>query len=146
MWRQPVRVGQPAPLGLAVAFARTVDDHAVLRDLALVEGRVGGVLAVLVERQLGDDLGERAAVIRVPGGVVQLIDGDAGLVQHVLVVDDGDRVPVLGQAEALAVAGPQVSQAAQVDAEIDVVTGQRTAECRPTGSCSRTRGTWPGDR
>ncbi len=113
---------EPAPLSLSIAFAGAVDDQTILLDLGRVEVRAETIVAVLVHRKLGDQFLEGAAGLQVPGGAVQFIQRHAGGVQGILIVDNGDSVPVLGQAKPLAIARPQVGQLAQINAQIDTVS------------------------
>ena len=110
-----------APLRLTISTAATLWNEAVLHNLGLVEVWAEGVVTGLVQGQLLDDLTEGATVLGIPGCSVQLFNRHAGLVQHVLVVDHCNGVPVLWQTVALAVATPKVGQTGQVLVGVDTI-------------------------
>src|SRR5690606_26241173 len=98
--------GEERPPRLTVGIAHS-HRQAVLRDAGLVEVGAEAVVAVLVDRELGDDLLEAAAIVRIPGPLVEHARIETGGRERVLVVDARYRVPVLGQAIASAVSDRQ---------------------------------------
>ena len=94
--------------------------EAVRLDVRLVEARLVAADALVVDGEMRDELLERAAVLGVPGQVLQLGGIHAGRLECGAVVEDRDRVPVLGCAVPLAVlALPQFRQALLVVAVLD---------------------------
>ena len=112
--------GEAGPGRLAVGQAAGVEAEPVGLDVVGVEARLVAALARVVDGELGHDLLEAAAVVRVPGRAVELGLGQPGVGQHVLVDDHRDRVPVLREAVLLAVGGlPQLGQPGQVLVHVD---------------------------
>ena len=72
-----------------------------------------------VDGRGADELAEGAAVLGVPGQAVHLLSGESGGLGHLDVVQQADRVPVLGDSVAFAVEDPALREALGVLAEVD---------------------------
>lgn len=85
-----------APLRLPYTFPGTVIGQTVLLNTAGIKVGRKAVIAVTIQRELGNDLLIGAAVLWVSGPLLHDCRVDTGGLQHLLIVEHGYRVPIFG--------------------------------------------------
>src|SRR5579875_1171307 len=93
--------------------------EAILNDVFWVEARVVRMLAVLIDGKLLRNLQECSAISRVPGHVSG--SGQPGFLEHLLVIHNGNGIPVLRQSIYVAVIRPLFHKCRVVLRHIDIV-------------------------
>jgi hypothetical protein len=81
---------------LLTEAVRRIIGPAVNGDVLRIEAGLVAMFAFGVDGQLGQRPLERTAIVGIPIEVGQFLFLDAGVGDHLLVVEDGDGVPVLG--------------------------------------------------
>ena len=110
-----------APLDLTETVGSAVNQQAILLDLLGIEVRRQTIVAGFIDGKLCDQLAKGSAILGIPCQIFQFLGIHARLGQHLLVVDERNGVPILGQSELFSVSTPEFVKTSKIIARGNIV-------------------------